>query len=153
MSWSGLANNQTVSFNNLQNAVSTGVFTAKTSIPASNEQITKADANTYVNIDTAYAPYAAKASNQLVVKSDLVTSSGCECWTVVNGDVVTVNYSWIDCNGTPQTANLASNATRIHCIQGGSSFTINSPVGANLFEYDCGTGCVTSGGCPDCQPV
>lgn len=76
MSWAGLSNNQTVSFNNLQNAVSTGVFTAKTSIPASNEQITKTDANTYVNINTSYAPYAAKASNQLVVKSDLQASGG-----------------------------------------------------------------------------
>ena len=71
MSWASLANNRTVSFNNLQNAVNNGVFTAKTSIPASNEQITKADANTYVNINTSFAPYAAKASNQLVVKSDL----------------------------------------------------------------------------------
>jgi hypothetical protein len=74
MSWAGLASNQTVSFNNLQNAVSTGVFVAKTSIPASNEQITKADADTYVYIDTSYSPYAAKSSNQLVVKSDLQTS-------------------------------------------------------------------------------
>ena len=71
MSWASLASNQTVSFNNLQNAVNNGVFTAKTSIPASNEQITKTDANTYVNINTSYSPYAAKASNQLVVKSDL----------------------------------------------------------------------------------
>jgi hypothetical protein len=71
MSWAGLANNQTVSFNNLQNAVSTGVFIAKTSIPASNEQITKADANTYVYLNTGYAPYSGKASNQLVVKSNL----------------------------------------------------------------------------------
>jgi hypothetical protein len=71
MSWASLANNRTVSFNNLQNAVNNGVFTAKTSIPVSNEQITKTDANTYVNINTSFAPYAAKASNQLVVKSDL----------------------------------------------------------------------------------
>jgi len=71
MSWISLASNQTVSFNNLQNAVNNGVFTAKTAIPVSNEQITKADANTYVNINTSYGPYAAKASNQLVVKSDL----------------------------------------------------------------------------------
>ncbi len=71
MSWASIANNQTVSFNNLQNAVNNGVFTQKTSIPASNEQITKADADTYVNINTSYGPYAAKASNQLVVKSDL----------------------------------------------------------------------------------
>jgi hypothetical protein len=71
MSWASLANNQTVSFNNLQNAVNNGVFTAKTAIPVSNEQITKADADTYVNINTSFGPYAAKASNQLVVKSNL----------------------------------------------------------------------------------
>jgi hypothetical protein len=71
MSWASLASNQTVSFNNLQNAVNNGVFTAKTAIPVSNEQITKADANTYVNINTSFGPYAAKASNQLVVKSNL----------------------------------------------------------------------------------
>jgi hypothetical protein len=47
------------------------VFTLKNAIPATNEQITKADADFYVNINTSYAPYAAKASNQLVVKSDL----------------------------------------------------------------------------------
>lgn len=76
MSWAALANNQTVSFNNLQNAVNTGVFTAKTTIPVSVEQITKTDANTYVNINTSYAPYAAKAANQLVVKSDLVAAGG-----------------------------------------------------------------------------
>lgn len=71
MSWAGIVSNQTVSFNNLQDAVNTGVFTLKNTIPASNEQITKADADYYVNINTSYAPYAAKSSNQLVVKSDL----------------------------------------------------------------------------------
>jgi hypothetical protein len=71
MSWAGIANNQTVSFNNLQDAVTNGYFVALTTIPASQEQITKSDASTYVNIDTSYAPYAAKASNQLVVKSNL----------------------------------------------------------------------------------
>jgi hypothetical protein len=71
MSWAGLANNQTVSFSNLQNAVSSGIFVAKTTIPTSTEQITKADADTYVDINTSFASYAAKASNQLVVKSNL----------------------------------------------------------------------------------
>lgn len=75
MSWAGIASNQTVTFNNLQDAVSTGVFTAKTSIPASQECITKTDANTYVNINTSIGSYASKASNQLVVKGDLVGSS------------------------------------------------------------------------------
>jgi photosystem II stability/assembly factor-like uncharacterized protein len=69
--WALTANNETVSFNNLQDGVNTGVLSQKAPIPVSNEQITKAEANTYVNIDTAFAPYAAKASNQLVVKSNL----------------------------------------------------------------------------------
>lgn len=75
MSWAGLASNQCISFNNLQDAVTTGVFTLKNTIPASTEQITKADADFYVFINTAYGPYAAKASNQLVVKSDLQAAS------------------------------------------------------------------------------
>jgi hypothetical protein len=68
--WAATASNETISFNNLQNGVDTGVLSQKAAIPVSNEQITKADANTYVNIDTSFAPYAAKASNQLVVKSN-----------------------------------------------------------------------------------
>jgi len=71
MSWAGLANNQCISFNNLQNAVTTGVFVLKNTIPVSLEQITKADADFYVFIDTSYPSYAAKASNQLVVKENL----------------------------------------------------------------------------------
>lgn len=70
MPWNDLANNQTISFTNLKDGVDTGVLSQKAAIPVSNEQITKADANTYVNIDTSFAPYAAKASNQLVVKSN-----------------------------------------------------------------------------------
>jgi hypothetical protein len=71
MSWSSLASNQCVSFNNLQDAVTTSVFALKNTIPVSLEQITKADADFYVFIDTAYPSYAAKASNQLVVKENL----------------------------------------------------------------------------------
>lgn len=87
MSWAGIASNQTISFNNLQDAVTTGVFTLKNTIPVSTEQITKADADYYVYIDTAYGPYASKASNQLVVKSNLqppptttttTTAPGCQ---------------------------------------------------------------------------
>lgn len=75
MSWAGLANNQTVSFNNLQDAVNTGQFTALASIPISDEQITKTDASNLVNVYTGYAPFANKASNQLVVKDNLITTS------------------------------------------------------------------------------
>jgi hypothetical protein len=69
--WATTESNETVSFNNLQNAVDTGYFQALATIPASNKQITKADASSHVSIDTAFAPFAAKASNQLVVKSNL----------------------------------------------------------------------------------
>jgi hypothetical protein len=71
MSWAGLANNQTVSLNNLINAVTTGVFTQKSTIPTGLKQITKAEAEAYVNINTI----SGKTSNQLVVKSNLVASS------------------------------------------------------------------------------
>ena len=71
MPWNTLANNQTVSFTNLKDAVTNGYFVALTTIPTSQEQITKSDASTYASIDTSYGPYAAKSSNQLVVKSNL----------------------------------------------------------------------------------
>jgi hypothetical protein len=85
MPWNDLANNQTISFTNLKDAVDTGVFASKTTVPVSNEQITKTDANTYVWIDTLFGPYASKASNQLVVKSNL------SCGTPV---VNTTNLMW-----------------------------------------------------------
>jgi len=75
MSWAGLANNQIVSFNNLQDAVNTGQFTALATIPVSNEEITKTDASTYVNCWTSYPLFANKASNQLIAKRDLVTTT------------------------------------------------------------------------------
>jgi hypothetical protein len=71
MGWYNLASNQTVSFTNLADAVAQGVFVPKAGIPDSNEQITKSDADAKVYLDTAYAPFANKASNQLVVKSNL----------------------------------------------------------------------------------
>lgn len=77
MSWASIASNQTVSFSNLLNAVESGGFVQKNPFPnpfSYFEQITKAEADTYVYIDTSYAPYAAKSSNQLVVKSNLIPS-------------------------------------------------------------------------------
>lgn len=74
MSWASLASNQTISESNLLNAVQTGVFILKNSLFSSSLQITKADADNYVYLNTAYAPFAAKASNQLVVKSNLQAS-------------------------------------------------------------------------------
>lgn len=110
MSWAGLASNQTISFNNLQNGVDTGQFTAKTTIPVSNEQITKADANTYVNIDTSNESYAAKANNQLVVKSDLVTTTS----TTTTTTTASTGYyfdSTSNVSGTVACGNYLNNTT------------------------------------------
>lgn len=77
MSWAGIANNQTISFSNLLNATQSAGFVQKNPFPNPFpyfEQITKSEADTYVYIDTSYAPYAAKSSNQLVVKSNLIPS-------------------------------------------------------------------------------
>lgn len=71
MAYSDLQLNQTVSFNNLQSGVTQGYFVAKTTIPSSNKQITKTEANTYVNINTSLPSYSAKASNQLVTRDNL----------------------------------------------------------------------------------
>lgn len=99
MSWAGLANNQTVSCQNLQNAVDNSIFTLKNTIPSSDpatfEQITKANAETYVWVNTLYTPFASKANNQLVVKSDLI--KGCWCWIIQNDDETTVNSHHIPC--------------------------------------------------------
>jgi len=95
MSWAGLANNQTVSFNNLQDAVDNSIFTSASAIPASNEQITKADANLYVYVQAI----PSKSNSQLVVKSDLVSSvvtvfiSICGTDADGNGDVNVYAYS------------------------------------------------------------
>lgn len=73
MSWAGLANNQTISWDNLKNAVDTGVFMgAENAVPVGSKQITRAEAEMYAVIN----PISSKSNNQLVVKSDLVASSG-----------------------------------------------------------------------------
>lgn len=71
MSWVGIANNQTVSFSNLQDAITNGYFIQKASFSSTSEQITKSDADAKVYLDTGYAPFAGKSNNQLVVKSNL----------------------------------------------------------------------------------
>jgi len=70
MSWASIANNQTVSLANLQDAVNNGVFTLKNAIPVSNKQTNKSEAEYYVYIDPI-----SKATNQLVVKSNLVANT------------------------------------------------------------------------------
>lgn len=104
MAWNDLSNNQTVSFTNLKDAVDNGVFIAKTTVPTGNEQVTKSDADTYVYANTAYAPFANKASNQLVVKSNILPR--CWCWVVDNTTEDWQTYTFTPCGGSPITNNI-----------------------------------------------
>ena len=69
MSWASIASNQTISFTNLKDACTTGVFTEAVTITASNEQVTAADVEYYT--DAVLNTFV--ASNQLPVKSELTT--------------------------------------------------------------------------------
>lgn len=78
MAWSGLANNQAISDTNLNDAVSTGVFTAGTvtPIPTTGLEVTKSRASGYITVPNPYyPPYATKPDNQLVVKGDVYNST------------------------------------------------------------------------------
>jgi hypothetical protein len=81
------------------------------------------------------------------------TTLACECWTVVNEDTRTINYTVTNCDGTSQSPNLTAGSRRNHCIQGGSIIVINSPSDALLGEYDCGTSCSISSDCSNCGPT
>jgi hypothetical protein len=132
MSWSGIASNQGVSLNNLQNAVDTSVFTLKNTIPAGTKQITKAEAGFYINIDQGFAPYAAKNSNQLVVKSNLVA-----CTPL--GYSYTLYYNYNDGSffyAGYTTSGAACEATTPTITLYSSSSTIS--VGAALYTDPCG---------------
>ena len=130
MSWAGISSNQCVSCNNLQDAVNNSIFILKSAIPSSTKQITKAEADTYVQIDTTYAPYAAKVSYQLVVKSDLVAA--------------TVYQLNISCDGTTNAlaCGLSTVCTAYTTIQTpvfGTIFYANSALSA-LYDFSAYTG-------------
>jgi len=141
MSWAGLANNQTVSFNNLQDAVNNSIFTSASAIPASNEQITKADANLYVYVQAI----PSKSNSQLVVKSDLVSStvtvfiSICGTNADGNGDVNVYAYSSVAVNTSINvpvkwTGDLASELIGSITISSGQSCGSATLGGANIGE-------------------
>ena len=102
MAYSDLELNQTVSFNNLQSGVTQGYFVAITTIPVSAKQITKTEANTYVNINTALSSYAAKASNQLVTRENLQGVTDVFPYTIYAlADIGGIGdyYAWISIDG------------------------------------------------------
>jgi hypothetical protein len=89
MSWAGIASNQCISWDNLKDAVATGVFMgAEAAVPPGSKQITRAEAEQYAVINAI----TSKATNQLPVKSDLVAKTGVYKWNISdNGDTVFVD--------------------------------------------------------------
>lgn len=70
--WAATANNETVSRNALADAVANTIFYQKAAFTGSTRQITKAEAAAWVYLDETASPFSGKASNQLVIKTDLV---------------------------------------------------------------------------------
>jgi hypothetical protein len=168
MAYNDLAQNQTISFNNLQSGVTQGVFTAKTGIPVSTEQVTKADADTYVNINTSLPSYAAKTSNQLVTKEDLsgITSTspytmygiagtvayksldGGNTFTALSG--LTSAYSWSGIAGDSTGTYIAvvspsTNLAVYLSSDGGSTFTVKTISGVIPNFYPTGVAMSNNG--------
>lgn len=144
MSWAGLANNQAITLNNLANAVSTGVFTAKTSIPASQKCITKSEANTYVNIWTGYGPYASKASNQLVVKSNLIATDISEI-RVTNNPTYSTTTLYCESNINPGSSGnydyVQGRVTATILDQNGNAFNNNLGYAIEVYLDANASGC------------
>jgi len=79
MSWAGIASNQCVSWDNLKDAVATGVFMgAEAAVPPGSKEVTRAEAEQYAVIN----PVTSKSNNQLVVKSNLTAATGVYKWEI-----------------------------------------------------------------------
>jgi photosystem II stability/assembly factor-like uncharacterized protein len=127
MSWNSLASNQTVSFNNLQDAVNNGVFTLKNTLPVpSTQQVTSGEADYYVNVIPTD-----KAATQLVVKSNLVpltttttTTIACYRYEVCaddgTGDKNSYPFTYVNCEGTSSSGDIVNLDCREVCAAIGS---------------------------------
>ena len=89
MDWLYVLENQAISFNTLQSAVSVyNIFIPKLSQNSSLECLNKTKADAYVRIDTNWYLYSMKEPNQIVVKRDLIPVAEC--------GVDTGNYQGLD---------------------------------------------------------
>lgn len=140
MGWNDIANNQAVTSSNLQNAVDIGKFTALTTFASSNNLITKAEAVAWVNCWTGYSPLAAKANNQLVVKSDLVTT------TTTAGIIATIEMGYLNDGGdwyftaTVTSGTTANNIQFLGNMTGYTTGTCNNTYQTNGFDVTLNSG-------------
>ena len=126
MSWASIANNQTVSFNNLQDAVNNGVFILKNTIPVpSTKQVTSGEAEYYVSIIPTGKP-----ATQIVVKSNLVSLTTSTTTTIFNPPYAPVGTS------TPFTTVAVSRTTGQYQVAGNSNFNSNPWLQGFVFVSD-----------------
>lgn len=140
MSWAALASNQCVSCNNLQNAVDTSVFVLKNAIPVSTKQITKAEAENYVYINAI----PSKASNQLVVKSNLTAASllpySYTLYFYFNDDIALVGFN-TSAGACAATANSITVYSSSSTIGIGTALYYDAYGTESLVASTAGTGC------------
>jgi hypothetical protein len=137
-SWSTSGNNQGIPNNTILNAISSNIFTAKSTIPNDGQLLTKTRANQYLYIDTSVAGYASRASNQLIVKSVLSSTiapvsanySSVNCFAACNGgSAVTVYSNNLAVNGTLwEDQQLLTPAADGYYSIGGNCYAQTTPV-------------------------
>jgi hypothetical protein len=132
MSWASLANNQIVSNTNLSNAVATGVFAAKTSIPSTGLELTSTRASNYAYVNVS----GGLASNQLIAKQDLSAYTAC-AYGPYNFYAYAVDgtYAYKSSNGgftySVNTASYGSSATSIAASSSGQYLAVGSNIVSN----------------------
>ena len=139
MNWVDVASNQCFSGNTLQNAVTNGYFVLKSSIPANGKMITKDEAYSYVYINAI----PSKASNQLVVKSNLTAATALAYSYTLYFDFNDVNaYVGFDTSGG---ACSATNSVTVYSSS--STIGIGTALYSDLYGTErliastAGTGC------------
>ncbi|MEI6186877.1 MAG: hypothetical protein WCP46_00045 [Alphaproteobacteria bacterium] len=127
MSWAGLAQNQAVSWRDLQDAITNGYFAAGgTGISVNDQCIYKSLATipNYVAINTAWSTYASRATNDLLLKRDFCPY-----------------YSYTIYVSLYHTTFTGYTSSALACAHAGTTITIYSPsssitAGAKLYYFD-----------------
>jgi hypothetical protein len=151
MSWSSLANNQIVSDSNLSDAVATGVFAAKTSIPLTERELTTTAATDYAYLSVT----AGRTSNQLVTKNSLSASyvgtgpynyyvygvDGNYIYQSTNGGFTFAPYTALPFQGPNVYTCVAANSTGQFLITAANTinntYWVSQDYGATFVSHNC----------------
>jgi hypothetical protein len=143
MSWKSISGNQTISRANLQDAINTGVFVQKESVPStsSNKSVTKSEIQNYIYTWDLYPAFRSKSANQLPVKSNMAVQSN-QVYAVNSNAIYlgNTNRDWIFLifyNAGDVWASISSSIDN-RCILAGRSYTSGGDGGGAWFSNDYG---------------